>query len=102
LLKGPNYEDKYYEDTIREDDTEPYYQENRFEVLEYWGVLDAKFAREVGMELPDMSYLSSIKYRLTLGFAATKYYVVYLNPFTPARIPFTLSLTKLTPTKSGV
>ena len=24
LRKGPNYEDKYYEDTIREDDTEPY------------------------------------------------------------------------------
>jgi hypothetical protein len=44
LAKGPNYEDKYYEDTIREDETEPYYQENRYEVLEYWGVLDAKFA----------------------------------------------------------
>ena len=26
LAKGPNYEDKYYEDTIREDETEPYYQ----------------------------------------------------------------------------
>ena len=24
LAKGPNYEDKYYEDTIREDETEPY------------------------------------------------------------------------------
>jgi hypothetical protein len=33
IVNGPNYEDKYYEDTIREDDTEPYYQENRFEVL---------------------------------------------------------------------
>ena len=45
LAKGPNYEDKYYEDTIREDDTEPYYQENRYEVLEYWGVIDKKYAR---------------------------------------------------------
>ena len=26
LAKGPNYEDKYYEDTIREDETEPYYR----------------------------------------------------------------------------
>ena len=33
LAKGPNYEDKYYEDTIREDETEPYYQGNRYEVL---------------------------------------------------------------------
>ena len=50
LAKGPNYEDKYYEDTIREDDTEPYYQENRYEVLEYWGVVDKKYADEVGLE----------------------------------------------------
>ena len=41
LATGPNYTDKYYEDTIREDETEAYYQEGRFEVLEYWGVLDA-------------------------------------------------------------
>ncbi|MHC4362301.1 MAG: hypothetical protein ACYSTZ_05695 [Planctomycetota bacterium] len=50
LAKGPNYEDKYYEDTIREDETEPYVAENRYEVLEYWGVLDAQFADAVGME----------------------------------------------------
>ena len=50
LAKGANYEDKYYEDTIREDETEPYYQENRFEVFEYWGVIDKKYADEVGME----------------------------------------------------
>ena len=31
LAKGPNYTDKYYEDTIREDETEVYYQESRFE-----------------------------------------------------------------------
>ena len=50
LAKGPNYEDKYYEDTIREDETEPHISENRYEVLEYWGVLDSKFAKEVGFE----------------------------------------------------
>ena len=56
LAKGPNYEDKYYEDTIREDETEPHISENRYEVLEYWGVLDAKFAQEVGLEnAEDMS-----------------------------------------------
>ena len=24
-----------------------------FEVLEYWGIMDAEYAREVGIELPD-------------------------------------------------
>ena len=51
IAKGPNYEDKYYEDTIRDDETQPNTYENRFEVLEYWGVLDAKFSREVGLDI---------------------------------------------------
>jgi hypothetical protein len=28
IAKGSNYTDKYFEDTIREDETEAYYQEN--------------------------------------------------------------------------
>jgi len=87
IVKGPNYEDKYYEDTIREDDTEPYYQENRFEVLEYWGVLDAKFAREVGMELPDMvSELDQVQ--INAWICGSEVLRCVLNPFTPARIPY--------------
>ena len=87
ITKGPNYEDKYYEDTIREDDTEPYYQENRFEVLEYWGVLDAKFAREVGMDLPDnISELDHVQ--INAWVCGHEVLRCVLNPFTPARIPF--------------
>lgn len=87
IAKGPNYEDKYYEDTIREDDTEPYYQENRFEVLEYWGVLDAKFARSVGMEIPDtVSELDQVQ--INAWVCGTEVLRCVLNPFTPARIPY--------------
>lgn len=87
IIKGPNYEDKYYEDTIREDDTEPYYQENRFEILEYWGVLDAKFAREVGLELPEgVSELDQVQ--INAWVCGNNVLRCVLNPFTPARIPF--------------
>jgi len=87
IVKGPNYEDKYYEDTIREDDTEPYYQENRFEVLEYWGVLDAKFADEVGLELPEgMSELDQVQ--INAWICGNNVLRCVLNPFMPARIPF--------------
>ena len=87
LVKGPNYEDKYYEDTIREDDTEPYIQENRFEVLEYWGVLDAKFAREVGLDLPDhVKELDQVQ--INAWVCGTEVLRCVLNPFTPARIPY--------------
>ena len=87
LSRGPNYEDKYYEDTIREDDTEPYHQENRYEVLEYWGVLDAKFAREVGVELPsEVSELDQVQ--INAWISGNEVLRCVLNPFTPARIPF--------------
>jgi hypothetical protein len=87
LTKGPNYEDKYYEDTIREDETEPYYQENRFEVLEYWGVIDAKFADEAGLELPQgISELDQIP--VNIWVCGTMILRCVLNPFTPSRIPY--------------
>src|SRR5210317_1051307 len=87
LAKGPNYEDKYYEDTIREDETEPYYQENRFEVLEYWGVIDSKFAEEAGLEgAQDMSEFDQMQVNVWVCGNVVLRCVV--NPFTPARIPF--------------
>ena len=87
LAKGPNYEDKYYEDTIREDETETYYQENRFEVLEYWGVLDAKFAYEVGLdEAQDMSEFDQLQ--VNVWVCGNEVLRCVVNPFTPARIPY--------------
>ena len=87
LAKGPNYEDKYYEDTIREDDTEPYYQENRYEVLEYWGVIDKKYADEVGMEgANQMSEFDQIQ--VNVWVCGGMVIRCVMNPFTPARIPF--------------
>jgi hypothetical protein len=87
LAKGPNYEDKYYEDTIREDDTEPYYQENRYEVLEYWGVIDKKYANEVGMENANkMSEFDQLQVNVWVCGGMVIRCVA--NPFTPARLPF--------------
>jgi len=87
LTKGPNYEDKYYEDTIREDDTEPYYQENRYEVLEYWGVIDKKYADEVGMENANqMSEFDQIQ--VNVWVCGGMVIRCVMNPFTPARLPF--------------
>lgn len=87
LVKGPNYEDKYYEDTIREDDTEPYYQENRYEVLEYWGVLDATMAADIGLDLPDTT-TELDQVQINAWICGGQVLRCVLNPFTPARIPF--------------
>jgi len=87
LAKGPNYEDKYYEDTIREDETEPYYQGNRYEVLEYWGILDSKLAKEAGLEGAEMmSEFDEVQ--VNVWVCGTMVLRCVLNPFTPARIPY--------------
>jgi len=87
LALGANYEDKYYEDTIREDETEPYYQENRFEVLEYWGVIDKKYADEVGLDgVNDMSEFDQVQ--VNVWVCGNMILRCVANPFTPARIPY--------------
>jgi hypothetical protein len=87
IAKGSNYEDKYYEDTIREDETEAYYNENRFEVLEYWGVLDAKFAQEVGLDVAnEMDPLDQVQ--VNVWVCGSEILRCVINPFTPARIPY--------------
>ena len=87
LASGPNYTDKYYEDTIREDETEAYYQENRFEVLEYWGTLDAKMAYEAGMEgAEDLGEFDQVQ--VNVWVCGDKVLRCVMNPFMPARVPF--------------
>ena len=87
LAQGPNYTDKYYEDTIREDETEAYYQESRFEVLEYWGVLDVDLARHVGLDVsPDASGIDQVQ--INAWVCGEEILRCVLNPFTPVRIPY--------------
>ena len=53
LQMGPNYTEKDYEHELKDDQRTEDYGSGQFEVLEYWGIMDAEYAREVGMELPD-------------------------------------------------
>ena len=87
IATGPNYTDKYYEDTIREDETESYYQESRYEVLEYWGILDTKFAKEVGLQLNgEISGFDQVQ--INAWVCGNEVLRCVLNPFVPARIPY--------------
>ena len=87
LAKGPNYEDKYYEDTIREEETEAYYQGNRYEVLEYWGVIDSKMADEAGLDVANsMDEFDQVQ--VNVWVCGTMVLRCVMNPFTPARIPY--------------
>ena len=53
IQNGPNYVERGYESQLKDDNSSPddAYQVN-FEVLEYWGIMDAMYAREVGIDVP--------------------------------------------------
>ena len=84
---GPNYTEKDYEAQLRDDRRADEDVNNNFEVLEYWGIMDAQYAREVGIELSDaIDDLDEVQ--INAWICGTKLLRAVVNPFTPYRIPY--------------
>ena len=87
IQDGPNYEDKDFESQLRDDyKLDDTYMAN-FEVLEYWGIMDAEYAREVGIELDD-SIDDLDEVQINAWVCGNKLLRAVINPFTPYRIPY--------------
>ncbi len=86
LQLGPNYVDRGYESHLR-DDNNAYDTETTFEVLEYWGIMDAEYAKEAGIELPDdIDELDEVQ--INAWVCGDKLLRAVINPFTPFRLPY--------------
>jgi len=87
LQNGPNYVEKDYESTLKDDArTEDTYQ-SHFEVLEYWGIMDAEYARDVGIDLDDkIDDLDEVQ--INAWVCGNQLLRAVINPFTPYRIPY--------------
>ena len=87
LTMGPNYVELDYESELRDEDASEEYSANQYEVLEYWGVMDAEYARQVGMDIPeDVDDLDEVQINAWIGNGKLLRAVV--NPFTPFRVPY--------------
>ena len=87
IQMGANYVEKDYEYAIKDDNrAEEDYQTN-FEVLEYWGIMDAEYAREVGIDLDD-SIDDLDEVQINAWICGDKLLRAVINPFTPYRIPY--------------
>jgi hypothetical protein len=87
LQMGANYTEKDYEHELKDDQRTEEYGSSQFEVLEYWGIMDAEYAREVGMELPDeVDDLDEVQVNAWVSNGKLLRGVV--NPFTPYRLPY--------------
>ena len=87
LRLGANYEEKSFEAQLKDDSTVDEEYSSNFEVLEYWGIMDAEYAREVGIELPkSVDDLDEIQ--INAWICGGKLLRAVINPFTPYRIPY--------------
>ena len=87
IQMGPNYEEKDFESQLKDDyNVDETYAPN-FEVLEYWGIMDAEYARQVGIDLPD-SVDDLDEVQINAWVSGSKLLRAVINPFTPYRIPY--------------
>jgi len=87
MMLGPNYTEEDYEYELKDDQRMANMGASRFEVLEYWGLMDAEYAKDVGIELPEeVDILDEIQINAWICNGLVLRAVV--NPFTPHRIPY--------------
>ncbi len=84
---GPSYEEKDYEYELKDDNRMSDISSAKYEVLEYWGIMDAEYAREIGMELDDnVDDLDEVQ--INAWVSNGKVLRAVVNPFTPHRLPY--------------
>lgn len=89
ILKGnPNYIDEDYELEIRSENSNINAStRTRYEVLEYWGVVNEELLEELGLEIEETEELHD-EVPVNVWICDGKVLRVILNPFIPSRIPY--------------
>jgi len=94
LSGGGNYDDKYFESVIRDDNHLDRNASERFEVLEYWGCIDSAFMNEIGVETPEDD-LGQVQ--VNIWVCGNQILRAVVNPFTPMRIPYQIFPYEISP-----
>ena len=88
LRMGAKYNKKSWETDIDLEKSQyPDIENNRFEVLEYWGTIDALSARQEGLEL-DESIDDMEEVQVNVWMIRDKVIRIVQNPFKPFRTPY--------------
>jgi hypothetical protein len=87
IQMGANYEEKSFESQLKDDARSDEEYQTNFEVFEYWGIMDAEYAREVGIEIDDdIDDLDEVQ--INAWVCGDSLLRAVINPFTPYRIPY--------------
>ena len=94
IALGENYIKKYWEDDLA--DYAPEHGIDRFEVFEYWGVVDTDLLEEQNIAIPD-ELLDFDELQANVWICNGKLIRMVLNPFKPAKIPYAAAPYELNP-----
>ena len=94
IMMGENYDKKYWEDDLS--DYAPEHGIDRFEVLEYWGMVDTDMLEENGVDIPD-ELKDFDELQANVWVLNNKLIRMVLNPFKPAKIPYVAAPYELNP-----
>jgi hypothetical protein len=94
ISEGPNYEQEYWEfDLTEQNDVGP---EERWQVLEYWGICDKQVAEEAGLKIPKQ-FKDHDQIQINAWICGAHVLRLVFNPFTPERIPYYITPYELNP-----
>lgn len=85
IAAGPNYIREYWENELNDGSIQP--EIDRFEVLEYWGIVDKDIAEQAGLTIP-AKLKDRDQFQINAWICNDYVLRVVLNPLTPARIPY--------------
>ena len=85
INQGESYVKKYWEDDLKDYQTDT--GVDRFEVLEYWGVMDMKTIEEHEIEIPE-ELESADELQVNIWLCNDRVIRSVLNPFKPVRLPY--------------
>jgi hypothetical protein len=91
---GENYTKKYWEDDLS--DYAPESSIDRFEVLEYWGMVDVKMLEAQDISIPD-ELKDFDELQANVWICNNKLIRMVLNPFKPSKIPYHAAPYELNP-----
>ena len=85
ITMGEGYVKKYWEDDLRDYQTD--YDIERFEVMEYWGIIDKDVLETANVELPDdLGEIDEVQ--ANIWYCNGRILRAVINPFKPANIPY--------------
>jgi hypothetical protein len=94
IADGENYVKKYWEDDLTDYNQENYI--DRFEVFEYWGMIDTDMLIDQEVDIPN-ELKEFDELQANIWVCNGKLLRVVLNPFKPAKIPYTAAPYELNP-----